>query len=162
MVEVRMLARSVGTANGRSVVQLTSVADPNDDNEATGQATITVNDADELDAFKEGAVYWLEFSEANAEDAGPHAAALATIRDAAAIPNSTNTPGYVTPPELKVVPQPVPDGVVTEPRPSVVMPPVEGAAPATAGVVSGPAENPTPQSTTPATPATPAKPADKK
>jgi hypothetical protein len=166
MAEVRMLAQSVGVANGRSVVKLVSVEDPNDDNEATGQATITVNDPDDLDAFEQGQVYWVSFEKAGAEDAGPHAAALATVREAALIPNSTNTPNYKTPPELKIPPPPVPDGVVTEPRPSVVMAPISDA-PATAGVASGPALNvgqtpETPPTPAPSQPASPTKASDKK
>lgn len=161
MAEVRMLAHRVGVANGRAVVQLTHVADPNDPAEATGQATITVNDPEDLDAFEEGQVYWLSFEKANKEDAGPRAAAMASVREAAAIPNSTNTAGYVTPPELKIPPPAVPDGVVTEPRPAVVMPPVENAAPATAGVVSGPATNPT-QESQPSKGGEPPKAGDKK
>lgn len=141
MVEVKMLARSVGRSDARAVVQLQAVPDPNNEEEAGGTANIIVNDPDALDEFEEGQVYWVTFEKADAADHGPVVASLVAPA-AAGIQNSTNTRGYKTPPELKVPPPLVPDGVVTEPRPTVVMPPVEGTAPPTAGVVSGPADNP--------------------
>lgn len=122
MTEVRMVARTVGTSDARSVVSLVAVTDPNEPEQATGHATITINDPDALDEFQEGKVYWVTFEEAEGEDAGPHAAIAEAHAAARAIPNSTNTPGYVTPPELKAVPPAVPDGVVTAPRSSVPMP----------------------------------------
>lgn len=160
-MELRMVARTVGVGNERAVVQLQAVGDPMDPAAPGGSASIYVNDPDELDAFEEGYVYNVTFEKASKQEAGVQAQTMQMAAQAAAIQNSTNTSRFVTSPEQKVAPPVLPDGVVTEPRPSVVLEPLEGTAPPTAGVVTGPATNPTPATPgapgTPATPATPAK-----
>jgi hypothetical protein len=144
---VKMVAHSVGVGNDRAVAALRAVPDPDDEAAAGGNANIVINDPDALDDFEEGATYTVSFAKA-APARG--AAASDPVQAARAIPNSTNTRGYKTPASLKVPPPVVPDGVVTSPRPSVVLEPAEAPAPA-----------PAPAPAAPATQAPPAQPAKK-
>lgn len=144
-MSLKMLAHTVGVSEGRAVAQLRAVAEPDDEEAGGGTATIIVRGDDAAEAFEEGCVYEVSFSKTTSGVADAYTKAAAARAAAAAIPNSTNTRNYKTPPELKVVPPALPDGVVTLPRPTVVLPPLTDTPP-DAGVVSGPSTNPAPQS----------------
>jgi hypothetical protein len=149
-----MRAVTVGGSGDRAVVQLRSEADPANEGAPSGHATLVLNGDDAVNhGFEEGGVY--EFSYNKVSSAADDAV-VASLAAAKAIPNATNTRGYKTPDHLKVEPTPVPDGVVTEPRPSVVLEPVS-ATPPTAGVASAApaveAESPANNDDTPKRPA---------
>lgn len=147
MAEIQMVARSVGVGPNRTVVQLRAIEDRLDATAPGGHANIIISDPDEMGDFEEGGVYTVTVTKAKGADASPQALAQQAAAAAAAIPNSTNTARFVTPPEQKVPPPAVPDGVVTEPRPTVIMEPVSGTPSPTAGVVSPPSTNPAVAST---------------
>lgn len=116
-MQLNMVAHRVGVGNERAVVELRSVPDHADDTAPGGHASVFINDPDELEAFEEGAEYSVSFSRVSkASDAS-----WDLVKQAKAIQNSTNTRDFKTPPEQKVPPPIVPDGVVTMPRPSVVL-----------------------------------------
>jgi len=128
------VATSVIQGNGRVTVTLAPVPDPDTGAVAGGPITLVLDeDAD----IEQGAVYSISLSKTRSGARSAHAQAVAAVEAARAIPNATNTRDYVTPAHLKVPPLPVPDGVVTLPRPAVVMEPVSDVPP-DAGVVSAP------------------------
>lgn len=146
MPEVLMFAHSVGTGGDRTVVQLRAVDDPNDENAATGNMQLVIRDPDAQADFEEGQVYSVSFNKAEAPEGSSihaHAAAAKAAAMAAAIPNASNTPNFRPTAAQRTPPPQVPDGVVTEPRPAVVLEPLADTPP-TAGVTSGPPDNPTP------------------
>lgn len=138
-----MIARSVGSGGAITVADLDVVPDYTDELAPGGTAHIVVRDPDELDTLVQGKVYIVTIEEATGADADAGVAGVSAqlAAQVAAIPNSTNTRNYVTPPELKIPPPAMPDGTVTLPRPSVVLPPVTDTPP-DAGVSSGPSTNP--------------------
>jgi hypothetical protein len=131
VASVNMRATVVGGGeDGRVVAQLVSEPDPFNEDAPSGSASIILRGDDAKDAFEQGAIYSVSISRVRGAADDPNLAAVAAAR---AIPNSTNTAGFKTPAALKVPPPVVPDGVVTLPRPSVVLEPVpETAAPAVA------------------------------
>lgn len=133
MPSIKMRVGVVGGHADRKIVHLTRITDPHDEQVPTGTAVITLHGDDAKEDFAEGDVYSVSFSRVAAAADDPAVSAIAAAR---AIPNSTNTPGFVTPPELKVPPPAVPDGVVTLPRPSVIMERTTTTAP-DAGVTTG-------------------------
>lgn len=136
---LKMLAHTVGVSAARSVAQLRAVEDPGDPKVGGGIATIIIRDPDALDTFEEGSVYEVTFRKLSDAEAGVDAQTAAMRAAAVAIPNSTNTRNFQTPTHQKV-PQPVaPDGVVTLPRPSVVL---EPAAPTPTPTPTPPAKKP--------------------
>ena len=143
MPRVLLLATSVAVSPGRAVVELQALPDPTDDFEPHGNMLLTIpldeGEDEGFDEFVQGEIYAVNFHKSSARKGtalAVHQSNHAAVNAAVRIPNSTNDPNYVTPPEQKLPPPVLPDGVVTEPRPSVVMPPAEGSAPPTAGVVS--------------------------
>lgn len=131
MPSVRMRVTTVGGSDNaetkRAVAQFKSEADPSNPDAAGGHATVILSGDDAADhGLEEGAIYEVSFNKVADASADAGAQAIAAAR---AIPNATNTRHFKTPPELKAVPVPVPDGVVTLPRPSVVMEPVTNTPP---------------------------------
>lgn len=159
-MELRMIARSVGSGGQIAVTDLEALPDYDDETAPGGTAHIIARHPEDLDLLVQGKVYIVTIEEASGDDADAGVAGQSAelAAQVAAIPNSTNTVGYKTPRELKVPPPRMPDGTVTLPRPSVVVAPVTDTPP-DAGVSSGPATNPAPQAgtATATTTPTPAK-----
>lgn len=133
MPSIKMRVGVVGGHGDRKIVHLTRITDPHNEQMPTGTAVITLHGDDAKEDYAEGDVYSVSLSRVSAAADDP---AVSAIEAAKAIQNSTNTAGFKTPPELKVVPPPVPDGAVTLPRPSVVMERTTTTAP-DAGVTTG-------------------------
>lgn len=139
MAKALMVVRHVANSPTRAVLTLEAAPGAADAGEAHGTATIAVplEEGETYDDVAEGDIVEVTVARSGARRGvfGVHAQGAALVAQARRIPNSTNDPNYKTPPEQKVPPPILPDGVVTEPRPSVVLEPLTDVPP-TAGVAT--------------------------
>lgn len=138
-MKLALVAQSVQANNGRAVVLLTVAPGAAGEDYGHGQlvATIPYDEEDGFDEIEEGEVYNVTLHKSSAPKGSGLETHVASLKVAQVrVANSTNDPNYVTPPEQKVPPIPVPEGTVTLPRPSVVIEPPQEDVPADAGVVT--------------------------